>query len=118
ERQFSLLMSASVSVISSSVRTIMCLLGRERSGGTGRSGAQDGVERLVQDGQAAAQLVLGDGQRRQQLDDLAVGTRGLDQQTVLERVLRHPAGELAVGQLQTAGEAATLGEELVVGVTR
>jgi hypothetical protein len=59
------------------------------------------------------------GQCRQQLDDLVGGAGGLHQYAPVEGLLADATCDLAVGQAETAGKAASLDEQVVVvGVAR
>src|SRR5690625_2455233 len=131
ERQFGVWMSNSVSSRSWKLRTIMGV----SSGGAGSwmvpgvtagreplapappswvSVLEHADDGLLEDPHTGLELARADGQRRQQLDHLVVGPGGLHEEPVLEALLGDPAGHLAGGELQAAGQAAALGHEAVV----
>src|SRR5699024_3884153 len=114
-RQFSVLMSSSVSVTSSRVRTSMN--GGPFSCDGCRYCSGYGVCRgLTQDIETASQLLVRQRQRRQQLDHLVARTGGLHQQTGLEGVLAGGRGVIGVAELETAGQATSLGGQTVLRV--
>src|SRR5699024_9652346 len=71
---------------------------------------------LAQDVQTVRELLVGDRQRRQQLDDLVLGTGGLHQQTGFEGVAHGGLGVVRVLELQPTEQAAALGRETLVRV--
>src|SRR5690606_9053198 len=110
--------SRSVPVISSVVRTIMGVESPSSASecGTGGAGDRSGTDlggRFRQDVQPELEFVVGDGQRRQQLDDLVRRTGGLGEQTLFEGQGADLVGVLRLVEDQALDQAATAGRDAV-----